>query len=88
MNLTERVWDTLVAVRWQTEVFCQPTASGSVDGYASWPITAASATTVNVTSTACDETYGGSATRVCNSDGTWGAVQTSCIRTLRFRPPF
>jgi hypothetical protein len=69
------------------EVFCQPTSSGAVDGYASWPITAAAATAVNVTVTSCTETYTGNPTRTCNPDGTWGAVQRPCTGTCAAAHP-
>ena len=80
----------LVVVRRHTEIFCLPTASGEVDGHASWPITATSSSPVSVTSTACDETYTGSARRVCNPDGSWGTIASPCIcmsATARTRPP-
>ena len=62
------------------ELFCSKTASGSVDGFASWPITATGASAVTVTVTSCDETYTGSPSRKCNTDGTWGTVSNPCIR--------
>ena len=65
-----------------TQVFCQPTSSGSVDGYASWPITAAAAAPVNVTVTSCAETYVGHPLRTCNPDGTWGPVLNPCTGTF------
>ena len=63
------------------EVFCQPTSSGAVDGYASWPITASSSSPINVTVTSCAETYTGSPVRLCRPDGTWGDVVNPCTRT-------
>jgi len=65
--------------RASAEVFCQPTSSGSVDGFASWPITATSASDVTVTVTSCIETYVGNPTRQCRSDGTWGPVTDPCV---------
>lgn len=50
-----------------------------VDGFASWPVTAASDTPVDVTVTSCDETYVGSPARKCNPDGTWSEVNNPCI---------
>ena len=66
------------------QVFCLPTDSGSVDGYAAWPITAASSIPVNITVTSCDETYIGAPVRTCNPDGTWGPVTNPC--TVNFCP--
>jgi hypothetical protein len=60
------------------EVFCPARASGAIDGFASWPLTAADATPINITSTACDETYGGAPWRLCQSDGTWSTVTSAC----------
>ena len=68
-------------------MFCQPTDSGSVDGFASWPITAAAANDVSVTVTSCDETYVGSPTRACRSDGTWGPVTHPCSGKNRATDP-
>ena len=53
-----------------------------MDGHAAWPITAAGATATSVTSTSCDETYVGSATRLCNPDGTWAPVTKACSGTF------
>jgi hypothetical protein len=61
-----------------TEVFCQPTSSGEVDGNAAWPLTAARSTPFNLTVATCAESYRGSPTRLCNSDGTWGPVVAPC----------
>jgi hypothetical protein len=36
------------------------------------------ATPINITSTACDETYGGAPWRLCQSDGTWSTVTSAC----------
>lgn len=83
-NITEfgRVADMhAVHVATRTEIFCPARDSGSIDGYAAWPLTAAGASPKNVTSTACDETYGGAPWRQCNSDGSWSAVTNPCQRT-------
>ena len=66
-----------------TEIFCPPTSSGDIDGFATWPNTPASDEPVEVAVTSCDETYEGSPWRMCNSDGTWGPVQNPCTRTCR-----
>jgi hypothetical protein len=60
------------------QVFCQPTSSGEVDGNAAWPLTAARSTPFNLTVATCAESYRGSPTRLCNSDGTWGPVVAPC----------
>ena len=65
----------------RAEVFCAPKHSGELDGFAAWPLTAASSQPVNVTVTACDEKYIGAPVRSCNPDGTWGAVFNPCSRT-------
>jgi hypothetical protein len=61
-----------------TQIFCQPTSSGAIDGYASWPVYPTSATAVLVTVTACDETYAGSPSRLCQPNGLWGPVSNPC----------
>ena len=64
-----------------TEVFCPSRSSGAVDGYAAWSLTSAGIAAQNITSTNCSPGYAGTPWRLCNSDGTWGPVNSACQRT-------